>query len=169
MMYLIFYVSLLLLLVPIQVTLLAHVGPWGIRPDLCLVATCLIGFLGGKQKGCISGIGIGFVQDLFSGGAGIVNLFTKGLVGFLSGVIAKTLSNTTAQAIFLPTFLFSCASSLIALFSARPQTDWFLMLHETRTILLPQALFDALLAFGVYWVLSKLDLVDPGVEPTSLR
>ena len=168
-MYLIFYVSLLLLLVPIQVTLLAHISPWGIRPDLCLVATCLLGFLGGKKKGCTAGIGLGFVQDLFSGGAGIVNLFTKGLAGFLSGLIAKTLSNTTAQAIFLPTFLLSCASSLIALFSARPQTNWFLMLQEIRTILFPQALLDALLAFGMYWILSKLDLVDPGVEPSSLR
>ncbi|WP_447969737.1 hypothetical protein [Nitrospira sp. M1] len=168
-MYIVFYVSLLLVLVPIQVTVLAQISPLGVHPDLCLVATCLVGFLFGKSRGLGLGVGLGFVQDLFSGGAGIVNLITKGIAGLLSGMVAKTLSNTTAQAIFLPTFLLSCASGVISLISARPQTDWLLLIHELRTILLPQGLLDALLAFGVYWMLSKLNFVDAGVDTSSFR
>ncbi len=99
----------------------------------------------------------------------MVNFLTKGLVGFLSGLTAKTLSNTTAQAIFLPTFLLSCASGVISLIAARPHTHWLLMIQDLRAILLPQGLFDALLAFAVYWMLSKLNFVDHGVEPSSLR
>ncbi|GJL50552.1 hypothetical protein [Candidatus Nitrospira salsa] len=168
-MYSVFYLTLLFLLVPIQVTVLGRISPWGVEPDLCLVATCLVGFLFGKRRGLGLGVGLGFIQDLFSGGAGIVNLITKGLAGFLSGMVAKTLSNTTAQAIFLPTFLLSCASGVISLISARPHTDWLLLIEELRTILLPQGLLDALLAFGVYWMLSKLNFVDSGVEFSSFR
>ena len=164
-----FYLSLLLLLVPIQVTVLSYVSPWGIRPDLCLVATCLIGFLEGKGKGCGIGVGLGFIQDLFSGGAGMVNLLTKGMAGLLSGLIAKTLSNTTAQAIFLPTFLLSSLSGIISLISARPHMDWFLLIHELRTILFPQSLFDALLTFGVYWMIGKFQIANPVINPSSFR
>ncbi len=168
-MYIVFYLSLLLLLVPIQVTLLPHVSPWGIRPDLCLVATCLTGFLGGKNKGIWLGLGLGFIQDLFSGGAGIINLLTKGIVGFLSGLVSKTLSNTTPQAIFLPTFFLSGICGFIALFSSRPHADWLVLIHELRTILLPQSLFDALLTFGVYWLLGKWRFIIPSVESSSFR
>ena len=163
------YLGFFLLLVPVQVTVLDHISPWGIRPDLCLVATCLMGFLGGKRKGCGIGIGLGYIQDLFSGGTGIVNLLTKGLVGLFSGVVAKTLSNTTAEAIFLPTFFLSCVSGIISMLSARPHTDWVVLLYELRTILLPQSLFDALLAFGVYWMIGKLRIVSPLAEPSSFR
>ncbi|MGB0908799.1 MAG: rod shape-determining protein MreD [Nitrospirales bacterium] len=168
-MYVAFYLSLLFLLVPIQVTVLNHVSPWGIRPDLCLVATCLMGFLGGKNKGIGLGLGLGFIQDLFSGGAGIVNLLSKGLSGFLSGLVSKTLSSTTAQSILLPTFFLSCLSGIVSLFSARPLTDWLVLIHEFRTILLPQSLFDALLAFGVYWLLGKWNFVTSSVEPSGFR
>mgnify|MGYP000321336784 CR=1 FL=1 len=168
-MYIAFYLSLLLILVPIQVTVLNHVSPWGIRPDLCLVATCLMGFLGGKNKGMGLGVGLGFIQDLFSGGAGIINLLTKGMIGFLSGLVSKTLSSTTPQAIFLPTFFLSSLCGVLALFSSRPHTDWLVLIHEFRTILLPQSLFDALLAFGVYWLLGKWRLVTPSVESSGFR
>ncbi len=164
---LVFYVILFFAIVPIQVTILNNVSPWGIQPDLCLVVTCLTGFLSGQGRGCGVGIGLGFLQDSFSGGGDLINLLTKGLAGFLSGLFAKTLSSTTSSAIFLPTFILSCLCGLISLTSARPHTDWMLLLHEFRLILLPQGLLDAFFAFGIHWVMSKMNVITSVLEPSN--
>lgn len=60
------FVGFILLLVPLQTTVLGSISPFGIRPDLCLIAACLIGFLTGQVQGLIMGFFLGFVQDLFS-------------------------------------------------------------------------------------------------------
>ena len=152
------YVCLFLLVVPIQTTFLEYVSPWGVKPDLCLVATCLVGFLGGQVRGFGVGMGLGFVQEIFSAGSVGLNMIVKGLAGLVSGTAAKTLSNTTPPAIFLPTLVLSFACGLVSLISARPKVDGVLLIHDFQFILLPQAIFNAVMAFSVTWVLDRYRL-----------
>jgi ABC-type glycerol-3-phosphate transport system permease component len=44
------YAILIAILVPIQAVLLPHVSVWNVKPDLGLVAVCLIGLLGGALE-----------------------------------------------------------------------------------------------------------------------
>lgn len=163
------YSGLLLLLLPIQTTLLDNISLWGVKPDLCLVATCLTGFLGGRARGLWFGLGLGFIQDLYSAGGIGLNLITKGLAGVVSGTAAKILSDTSPPAIFLPTLVLSFACGLVSLISARPHVDWMLFIHDFRLILLPQALFDAMIAFGFNWLIAKYLPRLSVLAPSSLR
>ncbi|UCE64385.1 MAG: rod shape-determining protein MreD [Nitrospirota bacterium] len=163
------YSGLLLLLLPIQTTLLEHISLWGVKPDLCLVATCLTGFLGGRARGLWLGLGLGFIQDMYSAGGIGLNMITKGLAGVVSGTAAKILSDTSPSAIFLPTFVLSFACGLVSLISARPQVDWLLLIQDFRSILLPQAVFDAMMALGFNWLIAKYLPRLSVLAPSSLR
>jgi rod shape-determining protein MreD len=164
-----FYGGLLLFLLPIQTTLLEHISLWRVKPDLCLVATCLAGFLGGRARGLWLGLGLGFIQDMYSAGGIGLNMITKGLAGVVSGTAAKILSDTSPSAIFLPTLILSFGCGLVSLISARPQVDWLLLIQDFRSILLPQAVFDAMMAFGFNWLISKYFPRLSVLAPSSLR
>ena len=163
------YGALFLLLLPIQTTLLENISVMGVKPDLCLVATCLTGFLGGRVRGLWIGLGLGFIQDMFSAGGIGVNMMTKGLVGVASGTTSKFLSDTSPPAIFLPMLFLSIFAGLMSLISARPQVDGLLLIHDFRSILIPQALLDAITAFGVNWVIAKYVPRLSMFAPSSLR
>ena len=149
------FIGLILLLVPLQTTVLGSVSPFGIRPDLCLVAACLVGFLTGQVHGFVLGFFLGFVQDLFSASDLWLNTITKACVGFFSGLIAKNLANTAPYAAFALTILFSLFSGVVFLVSSRMGMDILEILHGFPAILLPQALFDGLVAVSIHWAITR--------------
>ena len=149
------FISLIFLLVPLQTTVLSSISPFGIRPDLCLVAACLVGFLTGQVHGFVLGFFLGFVQDLFSASDLWLNTITKALVGFFSGLIAKNLANTASYSAFALTILFSLFSGVVFWVSSRVGMDILEILHGFSTILLPQALFDGLVAAVVHWFITR--------------
>ena len=83
---LLLYAALILIVVPIQATLLNHMSVLGVRPDLALIAVCLVGFFGGELDGLLLGIILGWSQDLLSAGDLWVNVVSKGGAGFLAGL-----------------------------------------------------------------------------------
>lgn len=76
------YLLLALVVVPFQTTLLHYFSVFGVRPDLGLVAACLVGFLGGELDGLILGLILGCFQDMLSAGDLWINVVTKGAAGF---------------------------------------------------------------------------------------
>ena len=149
------FVGLIFLLVPLQTTVLGSVSPFGIRPDLCLIAACLIGFLTGQVQGFLMGFFLGFVQDLFSASDLWLNTITKSGVGFFAGLIVKNLANAASHSVFLVMAIFSIFSGIVFLVSSRVGMDVGDVLLGFPSILLPQALFDGLVAMGVYWVITR--------------
>jgi rod shape-determining protein MreD len=149
------FVGFILLLVPLQTTVLGSVSPFGIRPDLCLIAACLIGFLTGQVQGLIMGFFLGFVQDLFSASDLWLNTITKSGVGFFAGLIARNLANAASHSAFLVVAVFSVFSGVVFMVSSRVGMDIGDVLLGFPSILLPQALFDGLVAIAVYWVATR--------------
>ena len=145
------FIGLVLILVPIQSTFFHYVSIVGVRPDLCLVVACVVGFLSGRTHGLIVGFGLGFVQDLFSAGDLWMNTLTKPLVGFLSGLAARNLVNIAPQSIFVPALILSMVSGLILLVSVRTGANVSEILGGIQSTLLPQAFFDGVVAMGVNW------------------
>ncbi len=149
------FVGLVLLLVPLQATVLGSVSPFGIRPDLCLIAACLTGLLSGQVHGLLLGFCLGFTQDLFSASDLWLNTITKSGVGFLAGLIAKNLANIASHSAFLLMAIFSIFSGVVFLVSSRVGMDALDLLQGFPSILLPQALFDGLVAVVVHWVVTR--------------
>lgn len=148
------YAGLVFGLVPVQATLLRHVSVAGVGPDLCLVAACLVGFLGGEIEGLLVGLALGFVQDLFSAGSVWLNVMTKGAIGLLAGLVGRHVTNATPT-IFLRTLVgLSGLSGLIFLVLVRSGVGWADYLAATYSILLPETVFNAAVGAGAYWLIA---------------
>jgi uncharacterized membrane protein len=142
-------------LVPVQATILQYLNIGDVRPDLCLIASFLVGFAFGEVEGVLMGLSLGFIQDLFSAGAVWFNLMGKGLAGLLAGLMGRHLATATPTALSGVLLAVSLVSNLIYLLSGwtgEGLADAWLML---RTVLLPQALYDALLGATVYWLMTR--------------
>lgn len=73
----------------------------GLHPDLVLLFVLATGMRRGETAGTLWGIGLGFVEDVFSAGLPGLNLLTKGLLGFSAGSLSDQLDceNPNTQAI----------------------------------------------------------------------
>lgn len=148
------YAGLVFGVVPVQTTILHVVSLGGVRPDLCLIVTCLAGFLAGELEGMFLGLMLGFVQDLFSAGGGWLNMASKGAIGLLAGLAAKHLTRVSPKVILATLFGLSCLSSLIFLIGLRVGEGLIDELRMVRSVLLPQAVLDATLGTSLYWLIA---------------
>jgi hypothetical protein len=149
-----FYLILVLLLVPLQTTLLPHVSVLNIKPDLGLVAAALIGLFAGELEGLFVGLTIGWVLSLFSAGELWLSLLTNGGVGLLAGFLGRQMSQVTSFSLGGVLLLVSLASGLFAAMSFKgldiSQVWWMV-----ESIVFPQACFDGLVGAGLYSLLSR--------------
>ena len=139
----IFYLILVLLLVPLQTTLLPHLSVWNIKPDLGLVAAALVGLLAGELEGLLVGLAIGWLS-----------LLTNGGIGLLAGFLGRQVSHVTSISLGVGLLLVSFGSGLLALMNLKhPETSrmWWMI----ESVVLPQACFDAIVGATLYWLLSQ--------------
>jgi uncharacterized membrane protein len=148
------YGAFLLALVPMQATVLHYIGLGGVRPDLVLVSVSLIGFFRGEMEGFMAGLLLGFAQDLLSAGDWWFNLATKSGIGLLAGLAGRQVAHVTAVVMLAGLFIISCCSGVLFLLLVRTG-DWAGVGLTVRSVLVPQAVFDALLGAGAYWVLEE--------------
>ncbi|HSC56806.1 MAG TPA: hypothetical protein VLC51_06360, partial [Nitrospira sp.] len=83
------YSGLVLLLVPVQTTLLPHVAVWGIKPDLGLVVAAVVGLVAGELEGLLVGLAIGWVLNLYSAGDLWLSLVTTAGAGLFAGLLGR--------------------------------------------------------------------------------
>lgn len=149
------YLCLCFLLVPLQTTALGRTGTTLVEPDVILVAVCLIGLLTDELEGALMGVLLGFIQDLFSAGVAFPNLVTKGLLGIAAGLIGQQVVQVSSIVVALTVVLLSSLSGLAFLYLARGHALWEAFL-AVPTLLLPQALLDAILAVAVFWGVQRI-------------
>jgi len=149
-----FYLILVLLLVPLQTTLLPHVSVWNIKPDLGLVSAALVGIFAGELEGLLVGLTIGWVLSLFSAGELWVSLLTNGGVGLLTGFLGRQVSQVTSISLGAGLLLMSLASGLLGAMSFKG-LDLSQIWWMVESIVIPQACFDGVMGAGFYWLLSR--------------
>jgi len=145
------WVVLIAVLVPIQSVLLPHASLWGVTPDIGLIAVCLAGLLGGELHGLLAGLALGLVLSLFSAMDPVAGMVVKGTVGYLAGFAGRHIVYLSPVILALGIFVTSCSAGLLAalLFKLNEQqTVWW----AVRTVVLPQAVLDAMLGALIYWV-----------------
>ena len=149
-----FYLILVLLLVPLQTTLLPHLSVWDIKPDLGLVAAAFVGLLAGELEGLLVGLAIGWVLSLFSAGELWLSLLTDGGVGLLAGFLGRQVSQMTPISLGVGLLLVSLMSGLFAAMSFRG-FDMSQLWWMVESIVFPQACFDGAVGAGFYWLFSR--------------
>ena len=149
-----FYLILVLLLVPLQTTLLPHLSVWNIKPDLGLVAAALVGLFAGELEGLLVGLAIGWILNLFSAGELWLSLLTNGGVGLLAGFLGRQVSQVTSISLGVGLLLVSLASGLFAAMNFK-HLDMSQMWWMIESIVFPQACFDGVVGAGLYWLLSQ--------------
>lgn len=148
------YALLIALLVPLQAILLPHLSVWNVKPDLGLVAVCLIGLLGGELEGLLVGLALGWIMSLFSAEDLGCSMLTKGGLGFLSGVAGRQIAHMTPAVLVLGLLVASCVAGLVtasSLHLSEEQNPWWAL----RAVVLPQACFDAVVGGTLYWLASS--------------
>ncbi len=138
-----------------QATLSALLSVNGIVPDLCLVLACTIGFLGHEYKGGMLGLFVGFLQDLLAPGSIGLNAILKGLAGALAGMTTHAVSTVTSSAVFVVTLALSMGSGFVSLLITYPILNGLEALQIIVQALLPQALYNSLVAVGILWLIQK--------------
>lgn len=148
------YFILVLLLVPLQTTVLPHLSVWNIKPDLGLVAAAFVGLLAGELDGLLVGLLIGWILSLFSAGELWLSLLTNGAVGLSAGFLGRQVSQVTSISLGVGLLLVSMASGLLAVANFK-NLDLSQMWWMVESIVLPQACFDGAVGAGLYWLLSQ--------------
>jgi hypothetical protein len=148
------YIALILLLVPVQTTLLPHVAIWDIKPDLGLVFAALIGVLAGELEGLMVGLAIGWILNLYSAGDLWLNLVTTGGAGLFAGLLARQVAEITPTMVAVGLLLLSLLGGLVAVANMKHATmadAWWTI----EFVVVPQACFDAAVGAGLLWVLEQ--------------
>jgi rod shape-determining protein MreD len=127
-----------------------------VYPDLCLVLACLAGFLSNEYKGAIIGLTVGLLQDILTPGGIGLNMILKGLAGSLAGMTTYTISTVTTSAVVLVTVALSLGCGLASLIVAYPALTGSEALHAISWVLVPQAVYNSVLAAGIFWLTHKV-------------
>ncbi len=139
------------------------------RPDLCLIASFLVGFLVGEFDGVMMGLALGFVQDLFSGGDSGLNLITKGLIGLLAGLAGRHLANATTLAVLALLLSASLVSGFVFVLWAWSGEGLSDAMTFVQSVLLPHAVYDAGLGAALYWLIVGRRGEHPAFEQGRVR
>jgi len=140
-----FYGGIFLLLIPFQTILLEWISIYGIKPDLSLWFVYLIGFLHGEWKGGVMGILCGMILDSFSPGKIGMNIFIKGLLGFIAGVLGRAILETRALFHFGMLFFFSIVQGILIYLFLQVGGESVIFGDVFFRVILPQALYDGIL------------------------
>jgi hypothetical protein len=148
------YAMLFVSLVPIQSVVLPHLSVWGVKPDLGLIVVCLVGLLTSEFEGLVAGLVVGWIMSLFSAESLILSMIVKGTVGYAAGLAGRQVVYLTPAALMLGLLAVSTVAGLLMASSLtlHDQQDlWWAI----RTVVLPQAVFDAAFGGAVYWAVGK--------------
>ena len=149
------YAALVLLIVPLQVVLFDRVSIMDIRPDLALVAVCLIGLHAGEMEAIVVGVALGSTQDLLSSGMHWGNLCLKPVIGLLAGLASRNLVNLTAKFALALLFVLSIFSGVVMLLLKSLTDAGGDLLVSARGIILPQACYDAVLGVAILKLIQR--------------
>lgn len=153
------YLVVLLLIIPIQASLLNPLSIGGIKPDIALAVLFIIGLITGPAEGAFAGMSIGLLQDI--GSASLLGFtgLSRGMAGLLSGLLGRKVLDIDNPMIVLFLVALSVAEGIFtALFL---QTTYgavpFLSLLTGRIV--PQALYTGLFGLLLLQLVKKKNVI----------
>ncbi|MBF0170303.1 MAG: rod shape-determining protein MreD [Nitrospinae bacterium] len=149
------YALAILLGFTLQTTAYHFFGPLGVWPDFALILALYGGFHWGKERGAAFGALLGFIQDILSWQSYGFFTFSKGVTGWLVGLLKQQFLNDmllTYLILVIGATLFDAA--VYGLFASV-----FLDLEMTGPLLkalIPQILLNVGFSFAFTWLLERI-------------
>jgi rod shape-determining protein MreD len=146
---------LIVIAVILQILVISRISVLGVTADLFLVLTVLVGLGAGALQGALFGFFAGVVHDtIFFQPLGVHALIFV-LVGYFAGMILTRFGTVNLWAIFILTGVTSFASQVafgVLQFAMGPKSAFLTMVGVQ---MIPEALFDALIAVPIYILLVR--------------
>ncbi len=98
------------------------------------------------------GLTVGLFQDILAPGGIGLNMILKGLAGALAGMTTQTISTVTVPVVLMVTCALSFGCGLASLMVAYPVLDGSAFLQAISAVLLPQSVYNGVLAVGIFWL-----------------
>ena len=128
-----------------------------VTPDIPLILAVLLGLRRGPEVGCVSGFALGLIQDVAGGGFVGAQALTKGLLGFLVGLLGGRFQVSHPLVQVLGLVFFTVGEGLVRYGLLR-------LFHYPAgfgdliaLVVLPQALFNGFVGAAVVLGLSLVE------------
>lgn len=145
------------LLALLQVSLAGHFSVRGVVPSIVLIAVVDWGILRGPDEGMMwaffGGLGLDVFAEWPIGTATVSLVVVASIVSIGGGTFIRTHALLPPAAVFVASILFN-AIVLFILESTQHPVDW---VGAVRGIVLPAALYNALLNIPGYWLMRRLE------------
>jgi rod shape-determining protein MreD len=132
-----------------QSTVVPFFGVANVIPDIPLIVTVFLGFRRGPEAGCLGGFALGLVQDVAGGGVVGVQALTKGLVGFLVGLLGGRFQ-VSHPLVQIPGLVLVTIGEGIARYGLLRLFNFPAAFGDLMVlVVLPQALYNGFIGAGV--------------------
>ena len=153
------YFIILMLVIPLQASLLNPVSIAGIKPDLALALIFIIGLLTGPIEAAMAGIGIGLLQDIGSASLFGFSGLTRGVVGLAAGVLGSRILDISNPLIVLFLTVFSLGEGLLISFFLQTTYGDVPFFSTIAGRLVPQAIYTSALCFMLLRLASQRNIL----------
>lgn len=141
----------------VQATIIPYLTIGFAEPDLILIVIATYAFLEGPTAGALAGFSGGLLQDMLLIRSIGLNILTKTLVGYLSGMVERTLFGSKSLLPMVAMFAVSVASQFFYIsvsFIVGEQIEIWLAL---KSIILPSAAYTSIITLFIFpWLTSVL-------------
>lgn len=126
----------------------------GVKPDLLFILVVYMGYSFGSFYGQITGFISGLLHDSVSNSPLGLLTFPKLALGFIAGMIGRSVIKNNVISIILLLFLASLIKGVITLFLS--YTFHQTMISAIITIILPESFYNAILAPPLFFIYDKI-------------
>ncbi len=153
------YALILVLIIPLQSTLLNTFSVFGIKPDLALVVLFIIGMSTSPVEAALAGMSIGLVQDIGSASLFGFSGLTRGLVGLGAGLLGSRVLDISNPVIVLFLAVFSLAEGILIMLFLQVNYGAVPMVTMITGRLVPQAIYTSVLGFFLLRLVNRRDIL----------
>ncbi|MGC1454381.1 MAG: rod shape-determining protein MreD [Nitrospirota bacterium] len=153
------YFTILLLIIPVQASLIDSLSLGGIKPDLALVLLYIIGLLTGPTEAALAGMAIGLVQDV--GSASFIGFsgLTRGLIGFSAGLLGRRVLDLASRSNSIFVAAFSLLEGIFIAFFLQMFYGSVPVVSLMAGRILPRALYTGVLGAVLLKLIVRKDVM----------
>ena len=154
-----FYAAMIIVCYLLDTTVLNHILPSKIKPNLLIAVVSVIGLMRGKKEGVILGVASGLLLDVLSGSLLGFYALIYLLIGYLNGKIHHVFYVGDVKLPFIMIAISDVLYGLAVYFGLFFLKSDFRMFYYLGRIILPETIYTTLLMVIFYYGILKMNQI----------